>query len=54
MRPEVTYTSCATSSTGKTDDIITFAQFEDEGSLYETNNLLSETLDNTNSATVNW
>ena len=29
MRPDVTYTPCATSSRGKTDNIITFAQFEE-------------------------
>ena len=36
MRPAATYTHCATSSRGKTGDIITFEQFEEE-------NLLSET-----------
>ena len=30
IRPYVTYTSCATSLRGKTGDIITFAQFEEE------------------------
>ena len=29
MRPDVTYTPCATSSREQTGDIITFAQFEE-------------------------
>ena len=42
MRPAVTYTPYAKFSKEKTGDIITFAQFEDEG-------LLSETHDNAES-----
>ena len=38
MRPTVTYTLYATSSKGKTGDIITFTQFEEEDILYETRN----------------
>ena len=33
MRPDMTYTPCATSSTGITGDIIRFAQFE-EGDIF--------------------
>ena len=36
MSPDVPYTPCATSSMGKTGDIITFMQFEER-------NLVSET-----------
>ena len=39
----VSYTSYAISSTEKTGDIITFAQFEEGDLLSETQNLLSET-----------
>ena len=42
MRPTVTYTPYATSSKGKTGDVIPFAQFE-EG------NLLTETCNDTES-----
>ena len=38
MRPAVTYTPCATSSRGKTGDIITFAQFEEGNILTKTCN----------------
>ena len=38
MRPEVTYTSCATSSREQTGDIITFTQFEEGSLLSETRN----------------
>ena len=36
MRPEVTYTTCATSSREQTGDIITFAQFEEVNILTKT------------------
>ena len=38
MRPFVMYTPCATSSRGKTGDIITFTQFEEGYLLSETRN----------------
>ena len=38
MRPEVMYTSCATSSREKTGDIITFAHFEEDNILTKTHN----------------
>ena len=38
MRPEVTYTPYATSPKEQTDNIITFAQFEEGGLLSETRN----------------
>ena len=38
MRPEVTYTLYATSSTEKTADLITFAQFEEVNILTENRN----------------
>ena len=38
MRPSVIYTPCATSSRGKTGDIITFAQFEEGDFSSETRN----------------
>ena len=36
MRPDMTYTPCATSSTGITGDIIRFAQFEEGDILTKT------------------
>ena len=36
MRPSVSYIPCATSSKGKTGDVITFSQFEESNLLYET------------------
>ena len=38
MRPTVTYTPYATSSKEQTDDVITFAQFEEGNLLTETRN----------------
>ena len=38
MRPDVTYTPCATSLRGGTGDIITFAQFEEGNILTKTCN----------------
>ena len=38
MRPEVTYTPCATSLREQTGDIIMFAQFEEGGILTKTRN----------------
>ena len=38
MRPEVTYTPCATSSREQTGDIITFAEFEEGNILTKTRN----------------
>ena len=38
MRLSVTYTPCDTSSRQQTDDIITFAQFEEGNLLSETRN----------------
>ena len=38
MRPEVTYTPCATSLREQTGDIITFAQFEEGNILTKTRN----------------
>ena len=38
MRPDVTYTPCATSSRGETGNIITFAQFEEGNILTKTRN----------------
>ena len=38
MRPDVTYTPCATSSREKTVDIITFAQFEEVNIWTKTHN----------------
>ena len=38
MRPSVTYIPCATSSRERTDDIITFAQFEEVDILSKTRN----------------
>ena len=38
MRPAVTYTPYATSSKEQTDDVITFAQFEEGNVLTETRN----------------
>ena len=38
MRPEVTYTPCATSSREQTGDIITFTQFEERNILTKTRN----------------
>ena len=38
MRPAVTYTPYATSSKEQTGNVITFAQFEEEGLLSETRN----------------
>ena len=38
MRPSVTYKPCATSLRKKTDDIITFAQFEEANILTKTSN----------------
>ena len=38
MRPYVMYTPCDKSSSEKTGDIITFAQFEEGDSLSETHN----------------
>ena len=49
IRPAVSHTTYATYSWGKTGDIIMFAKFE-EGNLWsETQDLLSETCDNTES-----
>ena len=45
----VSYIPCATSSREQTGNIITFTQFEEGGLLYETQNLLSETCDDTES-----
>ena len=36
MRPELTYTPCATSLREQTGDVITLAQFEDSNLVYET------------------
>ena len=49
MHPSVLYTPCATSSRGRTGDIIVFAQFEEGGLLSKTQNLLFETHDDTES-----
>ena len=49
VRLAVSYTPYATPSRGKTDNIITFSQFEEGDLLSETQNLLSETLDNVES-----
>ena len=38
MCPSVTYTPCATSSRGKTGDILTFTQFEEGNILTKTRN----------------
>ena len=50
MRPAVLYTLYATNSKGQTGNIITFAQFEEGGLLYENQNLLSEYRDDTESS----
>ena len=47
MLPAVSYTPYATSSRGKTGNIITVSQFEEGGLLSETQNLLSENRDDT-------
>ena len=45
MHTAVSYTPYATSSGEQTDKIITFAQFEEDNLLSETQNLLSKTCD---------
>ena len=50
MIPAVSYTSYATSSREKTGNIITFTQFEEGILISETQNLLSETCDDTESS----
>ena len=50
MRPDVTYTPCATSSREQTGDIITFAQFEEGDLSSEPQNLLSDTRDDAESS----
>ena len=47
MRPPVSYTPYGVSSREKTSDIITFPHFEEGGLLSETQNLLSETRNDT-------
>ena len=49
MQPAVSYTPYDTYSRKKTGDIIAFTQFEEGNLLSETQNLLSETRDNTES-----
>ena len=49
MRTAVSYTTYATSSREQTGDLIIFAQFEEGNLLSETQNILSETRDDTES-----
>ena len=49
MSPAVSYTPCTTSSRGNTGNIITFAQSEEGNLIFETQNLLSEIRDDTES-----
>ena len=49
MRPSVSYTPCAIYSREQTGDIFTLAQFEEGDLLSGTQNLLSETRDDTES-----
>ena len=49
MRPSLSRTSYATCSRDQTGNIITFAQFEERNLLSEAQDLLSKTLDNTES-----
>ena len=49
MRLAVSYTPYAKSSRGKNGDLITFTQFKEGNLLSETQNLLSETCDDTES-----
>ena len=50
MQTAVSYTPYATYSRGVTGDIITFPHFEEGGLLYETQNLLSENYNGTESS----
>ena len=50
VSPAVSYTPYTTSSMERTGNIITFTQFEEGGLLSETQNLLSETCDDTESS----
>ena len=47
VRPDFSYTHCAKSSRETTDDITMFTQFKEGNLLSETQNLLSETWDDT-------
>ena len=51
MRPAVTYTRCATSSSEQTGHIITFAHFEEVNILTETRNI-AESSDESNDNSI--